>query len=443
MILPRATVEAKDRLYWRLGVRLIPFLLLCYIVAMIDRLNVGFAKLQFMQDLHFSEVVFGTAAGILYVGYIIFEIPSNLALNRFGVRTTLLRIMIAWGIFTIFLAFTRSQYGFYALRFLVGAAEAGFFPGIVLYLTFWFPSRYRGKVTSLFAMGVPVSGLIAGPLSAWIMTRLSGAAGLAGWQWLFLLEGLPAILLGIAAFFYLSDRPANARFLSPDEKQRIVHDLESDFDKSSIGKIETLGAAMRDPRLYFLAIVYFTFYSMQSVLLIWVPTVLKAVGTTSLIEIGSRAGLISLAGMIGMVLIGYSSDRNGERRWHLIACGVISSAAFLCLPAGGLSPNLTTLLLAIAAVFVFGFLGIFWTVPSAFLDKRAAAGGIALISSIGASGSAVSPIFIGWMRDEFGSVYIAISILAVALLLGMILLYFCIPRSSGNARLMVQGSVAT
>ena len=413
------------RLYRRVGWSLLPFLLLCYLLAMIDRLNVGFAKLQFLGDLHFSEAVFGMATGILYVGYILFEIPSNLLLERAGIRLTLLRIMTLWGVFTMALAFARSETGFYVLRFLVGAAEAGFFPGIVFYLTYWFPDRYRGRVTSLFAMGVPISGIIAGPLSGWIMTHLAGTAGLRGWQWLFLIEGLPSILLGIAAYFFLADRPAKARFLSPAEKQQIEADLQADAAGKGAATPRSFGAALRQPRVYGLALVYFAFYAMQSVLLVWVPTLLKSAGITDLTEIGWRAGLISAAGTIGMIAIGYSSDRFGERRWHLIGCGSFASLVFLLLPLGAASPNMTTLMLAMAAVVIFAFLGLFWTVPTALLDRKAAAGGIALVSSIGASGSAFSPAFIGWMKDLTGGFYGAIGALALLLLASMALLHWC------------------
>ena len=436
----RVQASDADALYRRLGLRIVPFLLLCYLVAMIDRLNVGFAKLQFLHDLHFSETVFGTAAGILYVGYILFEIPSNLVLDRSGVRLTLLRIMVAWGVFTMLLAFARSETSFYALRFLIGAAEAGFFPGIVLYLTFWFPDRYRGKVTSVFAMGVPVAGLVAGPLSGLIMTRLDAAVGLRGWQWLFLLEGAPAIVLGVAAYAFLADRPGSAAFLNAGEKARIARDLAADLGRSRQGKLDRFAEAVRSPRIYLLAVVYFTFYSMQSVLLIWVPTLLKAVGVTSLVAIGWRAGAISLAGAIGMVAIATVSDRTGERRWHLVGCGLLASTAFLLLPSAAGSADGTTLLLAVAAVFIFGFLGLFWTVPAAFLERRAAAGGIAMISSIGASGSAVSPIFIGWMRDHTGSLYASISTLAILFIAGTLLMMMCVPRAGGAAAVAASSS---
>jgi sugar phosphate permease len=339
------------------------------------------------------------------------------------------------------LAFARTETGFYTLRFLVGAAEAGFFPGIVLYLTYWFPDRYRARVTSLFAMAVPISGIVAGPLSGFIMTHLAGAAGLAGWQWLFLFEGLPSILLAVVAYFLLADRPYNARFLSEAEKQKIEADLQADALRKSDTAPRSFGAALRQPRVYGLALVYFAFYSMQSVLLIWVPTLLKSAGVTDLNEIGWRAASISLAGTIGMVAIGYSSDRLRERRWHLIGCGGLAALVFMLLPLGAASPNLTTLLLGVAAVLVFAFLGLFWTVPTALLDRKAAAGSIALISSIGASGSALSPAFIGWTKVLTGSFYGAVSSLALLLLVSMALLYWCmsatLPRRQRGSGMLI------
>ena len=419
-------IATSDRLYRRIAWSLLPLLLLCYIVAMIDRLNVGYAKLQFVTDLHFDEGIFGVAAGALYVGYILFEVPSNLLLARVGIRVTLLRIMTLWGVFTMALAFAHTRYDFYGLRFLVGAAEAGFFPGVVLYVTYWFPNRYRGRVIALFAMGVPLSGVIAGPLSTWIMVHLAGVAGLRGWQWLFILEGAPALVLGAAAYHLLADRPATARFLSAQEKLMVEADLAADVDARS-GRAAPRGfaQALRTPRVYALAIVYFAFYSMQSVLLIWVPTLLKSAGVTDLAAIGWRASAIALVGAVGMAAIGISSDRLEERRWHLIGCGSIAALAFALLQTG--DADHVTLLLMVASIAMFGFLGVFWTIPTAFLGPEASAGGIALISAIGASGSALSPVFIGWMKLWTGSFFGAVDMLAVLFFASMVVLYRCIP----------------
>ncbi len=303
----------REDLYLRTALNLVPFLLLCYIFAMVDRLNVGYAKLQFMADLHFDEAVFGVAAGILYVGYILFEVPSNLLLERAGLRITLLRIMTLWGLFTMAMAFAATRWHFYGLRFLVGAAEAGFFPGVLYYFTLWFPEDWRARITSIFALGVPVSGIVAAPVSGWIMIHMAGVSGLRGWQWLFLIEGAPAIVLGVVAYCYLPDRPADARFLSSREKAAI--ERERAQDAAIVPGADTFGQALRNPRALVLALVYFAFFSIQSILLLWMPTLLRNAGVANLAEIGWRTALIFAAGAIGMAAMGWSSDRHKERRW--------------------------------------------------------------------------------------------------------------------------------
>jgi len=412
---------ATTALYRRVALKLLPFLLLCYVVAMIDRLNVGYAKLQFMADLKFDEAVFGMAAASLYVGYILFEVPSNLMLERVGLRLTLPRIMALWGVFVMGMAFAANRWGFYAIRFMVGVGEAGFFPGVMFYLTLWFPDSWRARIVSMFAIGVPLSGVIAGPASSWIMTHLADVAGLRGWQWLFLIEGAPAILLGAVAYLYLPDSPASARFLSEDEKRAIARDL--DGEAGGRADAGSFAAALRNPRIYALAWVYFAFYSTQSILLLWIPTLLRNAGVRDLGEIGARASLIFAAGAIGMAAISWNSDRARERRWHLVTCGAVASAALFALPLAAKTPDGTTLLLAVASVTIFAFLALFWTVPTAVLGKDARAGGIALVSAIGASGSALSPAFMGWTQVLTGSLFGAIAALATVFLASMAVIY--------------------
>ncbi len=428
-VLPRVTPvveQAGDTSpYGRIGRRLIPFLLVCYLAALIDRLNLGFAKLQFLADLHLDEAVYGFAAGILYLGYILFEVPSNLLLARIGIRRTLLRIMVLWGLFTMALAFAGDRYSFYALRFLLGAAEAGFFPGIVLYLTTWFPQVRRGRVLSLFAVGVPLSGVIAGPVSGLIMAHWGGMAGLKGWQWLFLLEGFPAVALGVAAFLYLPDAPADARFLRPHERDRVARDLAADRAAAP-----GAGRGWREPRILALALVYFAFYAIQSLLLLWVPTLLKAAGVADIVEIGWRAGAVSLAGAVGMVALGFISDRTGERRRHLVGAGTLGSLFFISLPLANGSPNGTVLLLAGAAACIFGFLALFWTSVSGVIGAGEAAVGFAFISSVGAVGSFLSPTFIGWVREASGSFTGAVDALSVLMLAAMAVLWRTLPRDA-------------
>lgn len=424
----RAEPDDRDRLYRRIAARLIPLLLVCYIVAMIDRLNVGFAKLQFVQDLGFDEAVFGTAAGVLYLGYILFEVPSNLALQRVGLRITLLRIMTLWGLFTMVMAFATTRWGFYGARFMIGAAEAGFFPGVLYYLTLWFPNAWRARVFSVFALGVPVSGIVAAPASTWIMVHMNGMLALRGWQWLFLLEGAPAIVLGAVAYFSLPNRPAEARFLSAAEKTAIEKELQDERSGAAGGgSAKNFAAALHDPKTYGLAFVYFAFFSTQSILLLWMPTLLKRAGAADLAEIGWRTALIFAAGALGMVAVGWSSDRTRERRVHLVSCSVVASLALYALPLAAHSPSGLTALLSVAAAAIFAFLSLFWTVPTAILGPGARAGGVALVSSIGALGSVMSPIFLGWTQVLTGSFFGGIAAIASVFLAAMVVLWLCAP----------------
>jgi len=422
---------ANDALYRRVAFALIPFLFVCYVVAMVDRLNVGYAKLQFMADLHFDESVFGMAAGVLYVGYILFEVPSNLMLERVGLAVTLLRIMTLWGVFTMAMAFAADRWSFYAIRFMIGVAEAGFFPGVLFYLTLWFPNAWRARITSLFALAVPLSGVLAAPLSSAIMAGMAGAGGLSGWRWLFLIEGAPAVVLGLAAWLILPDRPASARFLSEAEKRAIAADLAAEAGvRSASGNF---AAALRDRRTYILAAVYFAFYSTQSVLLLWVPTLLRNAGAHDLQEIGWRGAAVFVAGAFGMATIGWSSDRLQERRWHLVGSGAVAGAALFALPLAAHSAVATMFLLAVAAVGIFAYLALFWTVPTVVFGAGARAGGIALVSAIGASGSALSPAFIGWTQTLTGSLFGAIAALAAVFVLSLAVLAVYAPTRRRTA----------
>ena len=428
--------------FWRIGLRTVPLLFVCYVVAMLDRLNVGFAKLQFLADLHLSEAVFGFAAGFLYLGYILFEIPSNLILHRFGARKTLLRIMVLWGIFTMAQAFSSGKYQFYFLRFLVGAAEAGFFPGVLLYFTYWFPDRMRGRVTSLFVMALPVSGIIGGPLAAWIMTRLDGVGGLRGWQSLFLMEGLPAILLGVVAYLCLSDRPSNAPWLSAAEKEIVAEQLNTPEGAARRHAPVQFLDALRNAVLYRLALCYFAFYCVENALLLWIPSLLKNVGISSLMNIGWLSGAISFAATIGMLCVSFSSDRRQERRWHVLGCGGVAGVSLMLLPLGAGSIVVTAVLLMASSAAVFGFLALFWTIPSALFKDTAAAGALALVSSVGALGGTFSPIFIGWVKEATGSFYYALGTMGGIFLLSLLLLNTCFPRKEEIGKRPLQSSGA-
>jgi D-galactonate transporter len=434
----------EDAIYRKIARRIVPFLFMCYVVNFIDRVNIGFAKLQFLQDLKLDDAVFGLAAGMFFVGYLVFELPSNLLLEKVGVRKTLLRIMVLWGSLTVLLMFVKSANMLYLLRFLLGAAEAGFFPGIILYLTYWFPDRQRGRITSLFIMAVPLAGIIGGPLSGWIMVHFHDTLGLRGWQWLFLIEGVPAIALGIMALLYLDDRPANARWLSDAEKAHVNAALDADRKQRGIyhAPPARLADVLRNPRIYLLSAIYFCVFMGLNAIGFWIPTLLRHVGVQQLGHIGWLSGGISVCTAIGIVVIGHSSDRRAERRWHVAGCGFAVAGSFLLLPLAAHSVPFTVALLVIASICIYATLSIFWTIPTAYLDGGAAAAGIATITAIGAIGGAVSPSLIGMLKTQTGSVYAGFAVVAVLLIAGMIALLWAVPAPQSKPSGVVRAAVS-
>lgn len=421
----------EDAVYRKIARRIVPFLFICYVVNFIDRVNIGFAKLQFLHDLKLNDEVFGIAAGMFFIGYVVFELPSSLLLARIGVRKSLLRIMVLWGLVTILLMFVRNATMLYLLRFLLGAAEAGFFPGIILYLTYWFPDSRRGRITSLFIMAVPLAGVIGGPMSGWIMASADHALGLRGWQWLFLTEGLPAIVLGILAMVYLDDRPTSAHWLTPDEKTLVSSALEADRKRRNAHR--PAPAQFRDvllnPRVLLMSGIYFCVFMALNAIGFWIPTLLHEVGVNNMHHIGWLSGAISVCTAIGMVAIGYHSDRRMERRWHVAGCGFLVAASFVLLPLAAHSVPFTVILLIVASTCVYAVLSIFWTIPTAYLDGAAAAGGYAMITAIGALGGAASPSLIGMLKTHTGNVYAGLMVVALLLSIGMVVLLWTVPRA--------------
>jgi sugar phosphate permease len=383
--------------------------------------------LQFIHDLSLNDASFGVAASMFSIGYVAFEVPSNLMLARIGVRKILLRIMVLWGICCSLLSLAQGAHYLYIMRFLLGLAEAGFFPGLVVYLTYWYPNRYRGRIMSLLGIALPLSGAIGGPLAGCIMDSLQGVSGWHGWQWLFFIEGLPAVLLGVIAYFYLQDKPGQADWLSTDEKRLVIDDLEGDPKASSAKSPKNFRAALRDPKVYLMALIYFAFFCSLNSIMLWGPTLLRIVGLKTVTSIGWWSGYISAVSIAGMLVVGYSSDRMVERRWHAALCGITVAVCLLLLPLASQSSGLTIALLMVASVGVYSFYGIFWTIPSAYLGSSAMAGGIALISSLGYCGAIVSPTFVGWIKVQTGSLYIGLSTIGVIVLLGMLLLLIFLP----------------
>ncbi|MGT2473377.1 MFS transporter [Paraburkholderia steynii] len=404
--------------YAKVAWRLIPFLFFCYLCAYLDRINVSFAKLQMLQDLGMSDAVYGLGAGIFFVGYLMFEVPSNLILLKVGARRWIARIMVTWGVISAAMMFVSTPTQFYVVRFLLGVAEAGFFPAILLYLTYWFPAGRRSKVTALFMTGIPMSGVIGGPLSGWIMHSMSGAHGIAGWQWLFLLEGIPTVIVGIVAFFYLDDKVSDARWLRDDEKALIEADLQAE---SGHHKLHSLRDGLASPRVLLLSAIYFFFTMGLYGVSFWLPSLVKASGVSGTLNIGLLSAVPYAAAAVTMVLVGRSSDRYGERRWHLAVPGVVGAIALCASVVYAHQTVLAMIALTIGTMGVITTISQFWTVPPAVLQGTAAAGGIALANSVGSISGVVSPYVIGFLQTSTGSTGSGVVGIAVSMVLGSLL----------------------
>ena len=390
--------------------RLLPFLMLCYFVAFLDRVNVGFAALTMNRDLGLTAAMYGFGAGIFFLGYFLFEVPSNVILERVGARRWIARIMITWSLVSASTAFVVGEWSFYLVRFLLGVAEAGFFPGIILYLTYWFPSARRGRVVGTFMMAIPVSSVIGAPLSAWIMAATDGARGLAGWQWLYLIEAAPSFLLGFAVLAYLTDRPEVATWLTQAERDRLVDHLERDRRETIVIQKIGLAQALIHPRVIGLSLVYFGLSTGLYGIGLWLPQIVKGFGLTT-VETGFVTAIPYVASAIGMILWTRHSDHRRERTWHVAVPAFVGGLAFTAAAYAG-SPTLSMIALTVAAVGIFSAIPTFWTLPTALLTGSAAAGGIALINSIGGLGGFVGPYVIGWIKDATGQ--FSLALLAIA-----------------------------
>ncbi|HKX62909.1 MAG TPA: MFS transporter [Verrucomicrobiae bacterium] len=407
--------------------RLIPLLFLCYIIAYIDRINVGFAKLHLREVLGVSEAAFNTAyglgAGLFFIGYFLFEVPSNLILQRVGARIWIARIMIVWGLVSMAFMFLKGTMMFYIMRFLLGAAEAGFFPGVILYLTYWFPARERARVVALFATGGVLAGVIGSPISG-VLLDLDGLGGLAGWQWLFLVEGLPAVLLGLVVLALLPNRPSEAVWLSVKQKRWIQERL--DAEPVSHDQSHQLSEVFRSGRVWLLCLVYFCLNVGGYGYELWLPTIIKSFSTTSNAVLGVINAIPYFAAGIAMILVARHSDRTGERRLVVAAAAGLSAVGF------GLSAYFQNPYLAMAAL-TLAFIGLkctiapFWAMTTVFLRGTAAAAGIAFINSVGNLGGFAGPYMVGIVKDQTGSNVVALLLLGGALL-AMASFALCLPR---------------
>ncbi|GAC1620156.1 MAG: MFS transporter [Candidatus Acidiferrum sp.] len=380
--------------------RLLPFLFLLYVVAYLDRINVGFAALQMRSQLGFNDAVYGLGAGMFFAGYVLFQIPSNLILQRVGARRSISVLMIVWGIISSSMLFVRTPFGFYTMRFLLGVAEAGFFPGIIFYMRDWFPASVRARAVALFMTAGPVSGVIGGPVSGALLGLHLGA-GLAGWQWLFLIEGLPAIWMGVVVFFFLADRPQLAAWLSSEERSWLVGTLERESLPTFAAAKQNPFAAFLNPKVWLLSFTYFGVSTGTYAISLWLPSVLHKISTASNLKIGFISAIPYLFAAIAMVLVGIHSDHSGERRWHVALSGLAAAAAFVVAAYSG-SLIVVVIAMSFAMAGISAMVGPFWAIPATLLGPAEAAVGIALINSLGNFGGFLGPNVIGFFRHATG-----------------------------------------
>ena len=421
--------EQLESAYRKVFRRVMPLLLVAYITAYLDRVNVGFAKLQMLKDLGFTESIYGFGAGIFFLGYFIFGLPSNLMLHRVGARVWLAGIMIIWGIISGLMSLVRTPAGYYALRFLLGVAEAGFFPGIIFYLTRWYPDARRGKATAIFMTGIAICSVIGSILSGWIMQTFDGLYGWAGWQWVFPVEAVPAVLVGLWIFSALHDDIASASWLDAREKSLLTAELKRDFSPKPTG---SFSETFRDGRVWLACLVYFCAMTGLYGIGFWLPTIIAEMGIKNPLNIGMLAAIPYAVAAVGMVLVARSADRHKERRWHVAipaalgAVGLILSVLFV---------DDRVIAIAALAIATFGILSaapLFWSLPTAYLRGAAAAAGIAIINSCGNLAGFLSPYIVGWTKDFTGSTAAGMYYVAASLFVGAVLVVAFMPAREIN-----------
>ncbi|MEV4602981.1 MFS transporter [Amycolatopsis sp. NPDC049253] len=423
---PAEQIRAGDRAstYRTIALRVMPLLVVCYVVSFVDRTNIGIAQQGLQRDLGFGSAVYGLGVTLFFVGFILFEVPSNALLARIGARKTLVRIMATWGVVTIATLFVQDEITFYLARFLLGVAEAGFFPGALFLLAQWFPSARRTRMTAVFFIGVPVSGVLGSVVSGWIMHSLGGAAGLADWQWLFLVEGIPPILLAVLVAFFLADNPEQAKWLSPAQKALVRADLEADRRSKGTAPAHRGGmlSALRDPKVWILGLCACGAYTLANAVSYWTPRIIAEAGVGDVLNLGLFSAIPPLLGIVVMLLVGRHSDRTLERRWHAAASWLVAAVAMLALAFSGGSVLVVIVLLAVMAAAHYSGLTVFYSIPSIYLDDRAAATGIAVVTSMGSIAAAASPSLLGFIQSATGSLSLGLVISAGIVLLAVIVL---------------------
>ena len=418
----------EEALYRKVAWRLIPLLLACYVVAYLDRVNVGFAKLQMMDQLGFSDTIYGLGAGMFFIGYFLFEVPSNIILHKMGARVWIGRIMISWGLISAAMMFVTTPTMFYVMRFLLGVAEAGFFPGIILYLTYWYPADRRARITAMFMTGIAIAGVIGGPVSGIIMKYTNGIYGWQGWQWMFLLEGLPSVALGLVVIMMLDDRISEARWLTEEERALLAHNIAKD---EAHKEDESFLRIISSGKVWLCAAIYFSYVMGVYGVSFFLPTIIKSMGHTDVVEIGLISSIPYSVSVVVMLLIARSADRTGERRWHVAIPGMLGAVGLALSVILAKDGTLAIAALTLGLSGIMTTLPLFWSLPTAFLAGTGAAAGIALINSLGNLAGFVSPYAVGWLKDATGSTDAGVYLLAAAMVVG-VLLTLAVPKQLVN-----------
>jgi len=427
---PNSTpMSAADALYRRIGWRIMPILFAAYIIAYVDRVNVSFAKLQMMGDLKFSESVYGLGAGIFFLGYFLFEVPSNLMLHKVGARAWICRVLVTWGIISGCTALVQTPWQFYTVRWLLGVAESGFFPGMILYLTYWFPSQRRAQMVAILLAGSAVSGIVGGPVSGYILHYVAGDLGLAGWQWLFILEALPAVILGVVVVSSLDNHVVEARWLSAEDKAFVASEIGEEADAKTH---HTVGAVFRSPRIWLMGVIYFGIEMGSYAVGFWLPTIIRESGVKDTFHIGLlTAGPYAVA-LVAMILVGRHSDKTRERRWHLVVPCIVAAIGFAVCTQAGSSTPVAMFGLTLAVVGVVVAIPMFWALPTSFLGGIGAAAGIALVNCTGNLGGFFSPTIMGFLKTHTGTLNSGLFLVAGCMLASSILILVLVPAELVN-----------
>ena len=393
-------MDIEKRTLRKITWRIVPFIMILYLIAYIDRVNIGFAAITMKEDLGFTASILGFGAGIFFLGYFLFEVPSNIILHKVGARIWIARVMVTWGIIAGGMAFVESSTSFYVMRFLLGVAEAGFFPGIILYLSYWFPARNRAGVIALFMAAAPIATAIGSPISAALL-EMHGIMGLAGWQWMFLIEAIPAVILGVVVFFYMTDRPEKAAWLKPDEREWLVKTMQAEDANKGGEQHHSILRGLANPRVLALALIYFGTSAGLYTLGIWAPQIIKELGVSSM-TVGLLNAIPPIISVVAMILWSRHSDKTNERTWH-VALACLTAAVGLAIAASTGSMFGLIAALTIVNVGISCSKPPLWSMPTMFLSGAAAATGIATINSIGNLGGFAGPAMIGWVKDQTGS----------------------------------------